>query len=131
MYLKIKNVRNEQMNNSIISKNIDDSTSEVEKMYFPLIDYFYLYIPIDISSEFNELVNQIFILAKLKDYDIGWVEFPQNLHITLTKSDTMHQISLIFDENMYFKAIIIDWGPTKSDPIEALQDFLKKIVESE
>jgi hypothetical protein len=105
---------------------------ENKVFYFPFADHCSsLHIPLDIFDEFSELINQIFFIAKLTDYDVGWVGFHQYLYVTFSKSNTLHQLIVIHDDNMYLHHLIIDWGPTNSDPIEALKDFLKKILESE
>jgi len=101
---------------------------EMSKIYFPFTEnYFSLNALSDVSFEMQEKIDQIFLIAKLKNYNIAWLEFPKNLHITFSKSEIMNQISFLFDDNMCFEHIIIDWGRTKSNPINALEDFLKQI----
>lgn len=106
---------------------------ETKKFFFPLSSCdFCLHVPTTIYDKFENLINQIFVLSSLTNFHVSWAEFPDYLYVTFSKkADTVHQLLFIHDKHMFFKHINIDWKKTNTNPIEALENFLKQIVESE
>ena len=113
-------------------EKLNEKYIKTKSFNFPFSNYYFsLFISLDIYDKFSEIMNQVFIVAKLTNHDISWMEFPQHLYVGFSKENNIKQLIFVHYDDMSLKGVFIDWHSGKENPIDTLSDFLKQLLESE